>query len=64
MKKYLLFVSRGVNDRKSGFHNIVLSTVDENNNPDARTVILRGFNSEEMTINIHSDGRSKKKLII
>ena len=60
MKKYYLFVSEGVNDRKSGFHNVVLSTVDENNNPDARTVILRGFNSEEMTINIHSDGRAKK----
>ena len=51
---------RGVKDRKSQFHNVVLSTVDENQNPDARTVILRGFDSKKMTINIHSDGRAKK----
>ena len=60
LEEILTLCQRGVNDRKSGFHNVVLSTVDENNNPDARTVILRGFNSEEMTINIHSDGRAKK----
>ena len=54
----LLF--QGVKKRKSNFHNLVLSTINLENKPEARTVILRGFSRDELTISIHSDKRSNK----
>ena len=53
-------LKRGVRDRKSGFHNVVLVTTDKENRADGRTVVLRGFDSEKMEIYFHSDLRAKK----
>ncbi len=54
----LLF--QGVKKRKSRFHNVILNTISIERKPEARTVILRKFCRNELTLNIHSDQRSKK----
>ena len=59
LKEILGLIQRAVKDRKSGFHNFVLATSFDNK-PDARTVVLRGFNSEKMELSFHSDLRSQK----
>ena len=51
---------QGVKDRKSDFHLLTLSTVDEYDQPQARTIVMRDFNSEKRTIRFHTDSRSKK----
>ena len=60
LKEILGLIQRGVKDRKSGFHNFVLATSSFENEPDARTVVLRGFDSKKMEISFHSDLRSQK----
>ena len=60
LKEILGLIQRGVKDRKSGFHNFVLATSSFDNKPDARTVVLRGFDSKKMEISFHSDLRSQK----
>ena len=60
LEEILGLIHRGVKDRKSGFHNFVLATSSFKNEPDARTVVLRGFDSEKMEISFHSDLRSQK----
>ena len=60
LKEILGMIQRGVKDRKSGFHNFVIATSSFNNKPDARTVVLRGFDSKKMEISFHSDLRSQK----
>ena len=60
LKEILGLIQRGVKDRKSGFHNFVLATSSFVNEPDARTVVLRGFDSEKMEISFHSDFWSQK----
>ena len=60
LEEILGLIQRGVKDRKSGFHNFVVATSSFENEPDARTVVLRGFDSEKMEISIHSDLRSQK----
>ena len=59
LKEILGLIQRAVKDRKSGFHNFVLATSFDNK-PDARTVVLRGFDSEKMELSFHSDLRSQK----
>ena len=51
---------KGVKDRKSNFHYTTLCTVNEKQEPQGRTVILRGFESETYNLTIHSDYRAKK----
>ena len=60
LKEILGLIQRGVKDRKSGFHNFVVATSSFQNTPDARTVVLRGFDSKKMEISFHSDLRSHK----
>ncbi len=59
LKEILGLIQRAVKDRKSGFHNFVLATSFDSK-PDARTVVLRGFDSEKMELSFHSDLRSQK----
>ena len=59
-KEIFSLLFQGVKKRKSNFHNLVLNTVDLHNKPDARTVVLRSFSQEDLTIGIHSDNRSEK----
>ena len=59
LKEILGLIQRAVKDRKSGFHNFILATSFDNK-PDARTVVLRGFDSEKMELSFHSDLRSQK----
>ncbi len=60
LNEILGLIERGVKDRKSGFHNFVISTITCEDKPDARTVVLRGFDSKKMEITFHSDLRAKK----
>ena len=55
-----VYFKRGVKDRKSNFHYTTLCTVNEKQEPQGRTVILRGFESETYNLTIHSDYRAKK----
>ena len=59
LEEILGLIQRAVKDRKSGFHNFILATSFDNK-PDARTVVLRGFDSEKMELSFHSDLRSQK----
>ncbi len=59
-KEIFSLLFQGVKKRKSNFHNLVLNTIDLQNKPEARTVVLRGFSEEDLTINVHTDSRSEK----
>ena len=59
-KEIFSLLFQGVKKRKSNFHNTVLNTVTLDNKPEARTVILRGFDTEKLIVSIHSDLRAKK----
>ena len=59
-KEIFSLLFQGVKKRKSNFHNLVLNTIDLQNKPDARTVVLRSFSQEDLTIGIHTDNRSEK----
>ena len=59
-KEIFSLLFQGVKKRKSNFHNLVLNTIDLQNKPDARTVVLRSFSQENLTIGIHTDNRSEK----
>ena len=47
-------------DRSHGWRTPVLATVDEGGAPAARTVILRGVDSERRALQVYTDGRSPK----
>lgn len=53
---------RGTVDRHSGFHAPVITSVDEDGNPQARTMILRAVDREARTMRFHTDARSAKIL--
>ena len=53
------FLEEGVKDRNSPFHTPTLVTL-ENNNPAARTLVLRSANKETEILRFHTDQRSKK----
>ena len=59
-KEIFSLLFQGVNKRKSNFHNLVLSTIGLDNNPNSRVVILRNFSPDELSRNIHSDLRANK----
>lgn len=50
----------GAKDRKHAFHTPVFSTTDVNNLTNSRIVVLRKFNENTLTLNFHTDYRSKK----
>ena len=49
-----------VNNRSSAFHTPVFSNISENNLIQSRTIVLRKFNNEKLTLTFHSDMRSPK----
>ena len=51
---------RGTVDRHSGFHTPVVTSVDADGNPQARTMILRAVDRETRTMRFHTDVRSAK----
>jgi pyridoxamine 5'-phosphate oxidase len=53
---------RGTVDRHSGFHAPVVTSVDADGNPQARTMILRAVDREARTMRFHTDVRSAKML--
>lgn len=53
-------LSRGVADRRSAFHTPTLATVAPDGAPEARTLVLRGFDPATRTLRLHSDARSGK----
>ena len=50
----------GAKDRNHAFHTPVFSTIDVNNLTNSRIVVLRKFNEDTLTLNFHTDYRSKK----
>lgn len=53
-------LARGVADRRSAFHTPTLATVGPDGAPEARTLVLRGFDAATRVIRLHSDARSGK----
>ena len=53
-------LSRGVADRRSPFHTPVVATVGTDGLPQARTVVLRGFEPEARVLRFHTDRRAGK----
>ena len=49
-----------INGRDDDLHVFNLVTVDENNNPNTRNVVIRDFSKEDLTVRFHTDKRSKK----
>ena len=53
-------LSRGVADRRSPFHTPVVATIGTDGLPQARTVVLRGFDPEARVLRFHTDRRAGK----
>ena len=53
-------LSRGVADRRSPFHTPVVATIGMDGLPQARTVVLRGFEPEARVLRFHTDRRAGK----
>jgi pyridoxamine 5'-phosphate oxidase len=53
-------LSRGVADRRSAFHTPTLATVSPDGAPEARTLVLRGFDPAGRVVRLHSDLRAGK----
>jgi len=53
-------LARAVADRRSAFHTPTLATVGPDGAPEARTLVLRGFDAEARAVRLHSDARSGK----
>jgi hypothetical protein len=53
-------LARGVADRRSPFHTPTLATVGADGAPEARTLVLRGFEAATRTLRLHTDARSGK----
>lgn len=53
-------LARGVTDRRHGFHQPVIATVDADGRPAARTVVLRRVVAEPRLVICHTDRRSPK----
>jgi pyridoxamine 5'-phosphate oxidase len=53
-------LSRGVVDRKSGFHHATVASIGEHGQPRLRTVVLRGCVQADWALRFHTDMRSAK----
>ncbi|WP_372619708.1 pyridoxamine 5'-phosphate oxidase family protein [Falsiroseomonas sp.] len=53
-------LARGVADRRSPFHTPTLATIGADGAPEARTLVLRGFEPASRQLRLHSDARSGK----
>lgn len=53
-------LARGVADRRSAFHTPTLATIGADGAPEARTLVLRGFDAATRTLRLHTDARSGK----
>jgi hypothetical protein len=53
-------LARAVRDRRSAMHTPVLSSLDAAGFPDARMVVLRGFDPSARLFSVHTDRRSAK----
>ena len=51
---------RSLKDHKRGFHYLNIATVDDQQIPHVRTVILRSVSREEHRLSFHTDARSRK----
>ena len=58
--KIFQMLNDGVEDGKSPAHTPLLATVDQNNYPQVRTVVLRGFIENAPMLRFHTDARSIK----
>ena len=68
LKKSLKFVlstlEKGATERGHDFHLLVLGTLDEDNNPQTRNVVLRKVDLFQSLLRFHTDKRSNKILDI
>tara|TARA_B100001093_G_C26839787_1_gene1020003 strand:- start:623 stop:1228 length:606 start_codon:yes stop_codon:yes gene_type:complete len=53
-------LEKGVNKNKHDFHLLVLATIDENNEPQNRNVVIRKVDMLNALIRFHTDKRSNK----
>ena len=66
LRKSLNFVlstlEKGVTERGHDLHLLVLATLDENNNPQTRNVVLRKVDLSQSLLRFHTDKRSNKTI--
>lgn len=53
-------LTRGVADRRAAARHPAFATVSPDGRPEARTVVLRGANRSDSTVEVHTDGGSDK----
>ncbi len=53
-------LTRGLQERRHGFHLPVLATFDPQSGPQARAVVLRGLDRRQRLLRLHTDLRSAK----
>jgi hypothetical protein len=53
-------LAQALTDRASAFHAPTLATLAEDGAPEARTMVLRGFDPVRRTLRLHTDARSAK----
>lgn len=51
---------RAAKDRNSPFRHVTVASVDEHGQPQTRTMVVRNFEPEQMTLFLHTDARSPK----
>ncbi len=56
----LRLLARGVADRRHAFHTPSLASIGQDGAPQARTVVLRGFDAATRRLRFHTDARSAK----
>jgi len=53
-------LARAVKDRRSPMHTVVLASIGRDGFPEARVMVLRGFDPVERWLRVHTDRRSPK----
>jgi pyridoxamine 5'-phosphate oxidase len=53
-------LSSALKHKKHPFRYFTMTTIGEDGSPHSRTVVLRGFNSDQFTLTIYTDSRSNK----
>ena len=53
-------MDKNKNKKEPSYRYFTLSTINSNNRPDARVVVLRHFDAKEYLFSIYTDARSEK----
>ncbi len=60
LERAFALLAEGAANRRSAFHTPTLATIGLDGAPQARTLVLRGFDAAARTLRLHTDARSGK----